>query len=452
MAIKRSIIPEVGLLDSYEIVHRHLPIDQPPSSFSYIVSQLNGGYVVKNGKTGVIEFYEPDSSQAQTALKKSIELLNGKGGSVKWAAGGYTLGAKLEIPPLQDFIIDGLGAKILGDKGILFDSMMDCWVFTGVVTGGVEFNPRNPVPTDKITVLTTNQIYLEDVVPATGDAWAIRLNSQYASILRNKFFFSGCNGGGLWISREAPATGIIFANDVEVGFIQLCDSCATLGSGSHSNRYKFYDVRPNSGMDGITIYEGYNICEIVYIANAGTNRGLILQPGASNNTIISCPRLLEIGWTDNSGNSTNTIDVGCAIAARVFHSVNQSIPNATWTTLAFDSERFDTNNIHDIAVNNSRLTCRTPGKYLIIGQVRFAVNATGRRGAGIYSSAYADWCGYNLTLPMSVGDTNIQVSTILDMKVGEYIELRVFQDSGTSLDVICGNDDYRTLFSMVRLR
>jgi len=76
MAIKRSIIPEVGVEDSYEIVHRHLPVDQPPSSFTYIVAKLNGGYVVKNGKTGVIELIEQDPNQANKAIQWAINALS----------------------------------------------------------------------------------------------------------------------------------------------------------------------------------------------------------------------------------------------------------------------------------------------------------------------------------------------------------------------------------------
>ncbi|GAI09725.1 unnamed protein product, partial [marine sediment metagenome] len=33
--------------------------------------------------------------------------------------------------------------------------------------------------------------------------------------------------------------------------------------------------------------------------------------------------------------------------ARVYHSASQTIPDAIGTYLAFDSERYDTDNIHD---------------------------------------------------------------------------------------------------------
>src|SRR4029077_20051578 len=64
-------------------------------------------------------------------------------------------------------------------------------------------------------------------------------------------------------------------------------------------------------------------------------------------------------------------------AARVFHSANQSITTATETTLAFDSERFDTDTIHDTVTNNSRLTCKHAGVYVIGAHVQFDSGAAG---------------------------------------------------------------------------
>ena len=52
---------------------------------------------------------------------------------------------------------------------------------------------------------------------------------------------------------------------------------------------------------------------------------------------------------------------GC-IGAHAYHNAAQSINTASETTLALNSERWDTDSIHDTAVNNSRLTCVTPGK------------------------------------------------------------------------------------------
>jgi len=112
MAIKRSIIPEVGLQDSYEIVHRHLPVDQPPSSFTYIVSKLDGGYVVKNGKTGVIEAIEWDLNQANQVIQKAIDALPPEGGRILLTEGIYIVSATLNLPSNSALVGQGRGTVL----------------------------------------------------------------------------------------------------------------------------------------------------------------------------------------------------------------------------------------------------------------------------------------------------------------------------------------------------
>ncbi|NQW23332.1 MAG: hypothetical protein HQ475_07805 [SAR202 cluster bacterium] len=125
---------------------------------------------------------------------------------------------------------------------------------------------------------------------------------------------------------------------------------------------------------------------------------------------------------------------GSDISARVYHSVNQSITNATDTALAFDSERWDTDVIHDTVTNNSRLTCKTAGKYIIVGSVRWTSNVTGVRNTFIRLNG-TTWLAFNMP------DTNqgnvhaITVSTIYDLAVNDYIELMVHQTSGGALNL-----------------
>ena len=69
--------------------------------------------------------------------------------------------------------------------------------------------------------------------------------------------------------------------------------------------------------------------------------------------------------------------------ARVYHNAAQAIATSSGTALAFNNERYDTDLIHDPATNNSRLTCQTAGKYLIIANIQWAANATGFRQLGI---------------------------------------------------------------------
>lgn len=126
--------------------------------------------------------------------------------------------------------------------------------------------------------------------------------------------------------------------------------------------------------------------------------------------------------------------IGDDKSARVFHSANQSLTDATVTVLAFDSERFDTDTIHDTATNNSRLTATTAGKYWIHGQVNYADNATGRRDLTIRLNGTTTIADVRVN-PISGADTTVEVSTFYDLSATDYVELLAFQNSGGALNV-----------------
>ena len=129
---------------------------------------------------------------------------------------------------------------------------------------------------------------------------------------------------------------------------------------------------------------------------------------------------------------------GFEIGARVFNNANISIPNAANTTLTFNSERFDTDSIHNVGVNPSRLTANTAGKYIIKAQVEWA------RVAGL---------GFRQMVLVLNGITNIgaerwhppanelvwnNISTTYELSVTDYVEIVVHQTSGGPLDSFAG--------------
>jgi len=67
-----NALPRPDLYDSWELVKRHMPIEQPPASASYIVFQKGGQYYAKNGNTGHIEFGPGDAS---TVIQSAINAL-----------------------------------------------------------------------------------------------------------------------------------------------------------------------------------------------------------------------------------------------------------------------------------------------------------------------------------------------------------------------------------------
>ncbi len=134
-------------------------------------------------------------------------------------------------------------------------------------------------------------------------------------------------------------------------------------------------------------------------------------------------------------------EVSLAPAARVYHNSTQSITTATQTILAFDGERFDhaagvASTQHDTVTNNSRLTCRYAGNYQITASVEFASNTTGIRQVALWLNG-ASQIAAERTVPTTGGfPTLVNVTTLWALAVNDYVEVRIYQDSGGSLNVV----------------
>jgi hypothetical protein len=137
------------------------------------------------------------------------------------------------------------------------------------------------------------------------------------------------------------------------------------------------------------------------------------------------------------------------LGARVHHDADQTFTTATPASLSFNSERWDTDLIHSPSTNNSRLTCRTAGRYLILGQIMWEAGAGYRQLSIRLNGATQIAIDTRDATSASAGTAQI-VSTVYDLAVDDYVELRARQDSSGDLDVIsCLN--YSPEFTMVRL-
>jgi hypothetical protein len=122
--------------------------------------------------------------------------------------------------------------------------------------------------------------------------------------------------------------------------------------------------------------------------------------------------------------------------ARVYHNANQSILNVTPTTLAFNSERWDTDAYHDPVTDNSKLTIPAgqDGKYIISTTLGFAANSTGIRDIQILvnGATIIDRLIINAT---AAGTIQLSVTTIANLVATDYVEVLVQHDGGVALNV-----------------
>jgi hypothetical protein len=137
-------------------------------------------------------------------------------------------------------------------------------------------------------------------------------------------------------------------------------------------------------------------------------------------------------------------------AARVYHSSGQVITTSTETALNFDSERFDTDTIHDNATANTRLTCRTAGRYMITTSIGWDANATGIRYCLLRLNGTTYIARDVATLGHATVNTTHTLAAPYDLAVNDYVEVAVMQTSGGNLGIAyLGN--YSPTFAMCKL-
>jgi hypothetical protein len=126
--------------------------------------------------------------------------------------------------------------------------------------------------------------------------------------------------------------------------------------------------------------------------------------------------------------------------------------NNAETAINFNSiERWDTNAIHDNAVNNTRLTPPTKGVYLCYAVLAFPANATGQRYVAIRGNGATTLARSQQPAASAAGAIVLTTMTVFQFNgATDYIEMLYFQDSGGSL-TSPGAGNYSSEFGMIWL-
>jgi hypothetical protein len=163
------------------------------------------------------------------------------------------------------------------------------------------------------------------------------------------------------------------------------------------------------------------------VVGSATNDAAILGVG-SNDQVLTADSSTTTGlkWATPASGSTF---VGCAL----LKSTAQSFSNNTAAALTWDTESIDTNAFHSTSSNTSRITIPTgkAGAYQVNSQIAWAFNGTGNRF--MYMKKNGNYVAGTEDTPVSYCVLSIDI--ILNLAVGDYIEVFGEQSSGGSLDV-----------------
>lgn len=120
-------------------------------------------------------------------------------------------------------------------------------------------------------------------------------------------------------------------------------------------------------------------------------------------------------------------------SAKVKKSAAQAINNGASTTVSWNQEDWDTDAIHDNATNNTRLTCKTAGKYGVWANIHWATSASGSRGLGVLINGITV---HSFNYPAaSTLDPEVGAYCEVQLAVNDYVEIQVYQNSGGALNL-----------------
>jgi hypothetical protein len=161
--------------------------------------------------------------------------------------------------------------------------------------------------------------------------------------------------------------------------------------------------------------------------------------------------VIPASWGDAVNEFCDDRDTGPA--ARVYRSSSQAIPSGTWTTVTFDSERYDTADLHEAAINPSRLTAPAGkgGVYLVwfggqLADTPGQIQARLRANGGIVYAVH----GVYDTGDDSPAYRYFQVAALIPMAAGDYVEAQVYHNHGSASNLQAVNY-YSPEFAMHRL-
>lgn len=120
---------------------------------------------------------------------------------------------------------------------------------------------------------------------------------------------------------------------------------------------------------------------------------------------------------------------------KAYNSGNGGWSNNTWAAAPLNSEVYDDAGFHDNATNNSRFTVPSghAGQYIIVGHFIWDDHATGVRGLGIYKNGSVTHADIVEAIEATGVGNQMTITEILDLAVGDYVEMFAYQTSGAGL-------------------
>lgn len=241
---------------------------------------------------------------------------------------------------------------------------------------------------------------------------------------------------------------VLHALEGRIGPISLRDDLSVMGGVTATG-----DLSTNVTTDGSVELDNYlQINERVF-DSTGALTPAVAPVGSSR--IYQDPTSDTLKVSQNGAAYTDLLVAAPTLPSqtcRVYRNAGTAIAHGGTVTMAFNTERWDTDGMHDNAVNNSRITINTAGKYEIGASIEVSNSGTTMwvfvgilRNGATYVVAQA---------PTVVGNTGyVSLSCVIDGVVGDYYEVIVFQsNTGSAGETIVAAAQLSPEFWAIRIQ
>lgn len=148
-------------------------------------------------------------------------------------------------------------------------------------------------------------------------------------------------------------------------------------------------------------------------------------------------------WTSALWNANILNGLGYLFAPvrfKAYSSTTQSITSgaANGVVLTLDTEIVDSDGGHSTVTNTSRYTAQTAGLYWVCGTVCFSTSATGARALQILVNGTGTAGNLIQSAATSTNGGSVLTSSLVQLAVGDYVELFAWQTSGGNLTTSTG--------------
>lgn len=238
------------------------------------------------------------------------------------------------------------------------------------------------------------------------------------------------NVGNLKFSNSWGFTTLDFTHAFTFDNVRHVDMHGGTAYAHSANDYGTADFQFKNSCQDITI-QGVQVtgANVAYYTDDTTHTGIhIDNPQAYDAT---------------TSNDLSKFQSATQARSAAYRSSTQSISNAAWVSLAFDSNLYDYGPVHSTSVNNTRFTAPATGEYHVVGQVTFSADSTGQRGIRILKNSYVA-AGYTfVNATAGSHQTYLNVSASIEMTAGDYVEVQVYQNRGSSLNSVAASSSDR---------